>query len=293
MPEDPAVSSSSARLFECGLPLDAVGDDVQQPLAGGHVVRVAGFDRFPGVAAGVGCRKSEHAGQPGLAVGAVVGQGLAGPFAGDQDAAPGVAEVFAAVGLALAAAWPQARPGVLGLDAVAEPVRAGGGAGLVPQRVGEPGGVGGLGVGGGLVAVADVLGQVLGEVADAPAGVLRSGEHALGVEPRAEPGYVQRLVLVADGVEGLVPGRQDLAGVGVEVGAGVLVPDRQVAAVVCDGLGGGPPDLVVGRGDDFAEFGAGDGAADGDVDVRGEPFLGFDGGEVLDVDSRRTGAGSG
>ena len=65
----------------------------------------------------------------------------------------------------------------------------------------------------GLVAVADVLGQVLGEVADAPAGVLGSGEHALGVEPGTEPGHVQRLVLVADGVEGLVPGRQHLAGV--------------------------------------------------------------------------------
>ena len=44
----------------------------------------------------------------------------------------------------------------------------------------------------------------------------------------AEPGHVPRLVLVADGVEGLVPGREHLAGGGVEVGAGVLVPDRQV-----------------------------------------------------------------
>ena len=99
----------------------------------------------------------------------------------------------------------------------------------------------------------------------------------------AEPGHVPRLVLVADGVEGLVPGREHFAGVRVEVGAGVLVPDRQVAAVVLDVRGGGPPDLVVGGGDDLAEFGAGDGAADGDVDVRGEPPLGFDGGEVLEV----------
>jgi hypothetical protein len=112
--------------------------------------------------------------------------------------------------------------------------------------------VGGLGVGGGLVAVADVLGQVLGQVADAPAGVPGSGEYALGVEPGAEPGHVLRLVVVADGVEGLVPGGQDLAGVRVEVGAGVLVPDREVPAVVLDGFGGGPPDLVLGRGDDLA-----------------------------------------
>ena len=40
---------------------------------------------------------------------------------------------------------------------------------------------------------------------------------------------------------------------------------------------------MVGGGDDLAEFGAGDGAADGEVDVRGEPALWFDGGEVLQV----------
>ena len=51
----------------------------------------------------------------------------------------------------------------------------------------------------------------------------------------AEPGDVPRLVVVADGVEGLVPGRQHFAGGRVEVGAGVLVPDRQAVAVVLDG----------------------------------------------------------
>ena len=43
---------------------------------------------------------------------------------------------------------------------------------------------------------ADLLGQVLGQVADAPGRVLRSGEHALGVEPDPEPGHVPRLILV-------------------------------------------------------------------------------------------------
>ena len=47
--------------------------------------------------------------------------------------------------------------------------------------------------------------------------------------------------------------------------------------------GVGPPDLVVGGGQDPAQLGAGDGAADGDVDVRGQPPLRFDGGEVLHV----------
>jgi len=48
----------------------------------------------------VGCRKVEHAHQPGFAVGAVVGEGLAGPLAADEDAAARVAEVLVAVGFA-------------------------------------------------------------------------------------------------------------------------------------------------------------------------------------------------
>lgn len=41
------------------MPPNAVGDDVQEALGGGHVVTVAGCDRFPGVAGRVGCRKAE------------------------------------------------------------------------------------------------------------------------------------------------------------------------------------------------------------------------------------------
>jgi hypothetical protein len=44
-----------------------------------------------------------------------------------------------------------------------------------------------------------------------------------------------------------------------------------------------PPDLAISCRDDLAELGAGDGAADRDVDVRREPLPGFDGGEVLQV----------
>jgi hypothetical protein len=46
----------------------------------------------------------------------------------------------------------------------------------------------------GVVAVADLLSQVLGQVADASRGVLRAREHALGVEPIAEPGHVMRCI---------------------------------------------------------------------------------------------------
>jgi hypothetical protein len=91
------------------------------------------------------------------------------------------------------------------------------------------------------------------------------------------------LILVTNGIEGLVPGGQDFAGSRVKVAADALVPDRQLVAVEYDGRGSRPPDLVVSGGQDSAQFGAGDGAADGDVDVRGEPLLGFDGGEVLQV----------
>ena len=82
------------------MPSLAVGDDVQQSLAVGHVVGITGGDGCPGIPGGVVGRDTERGQEPGLAVGAVVGEGLAGPFAGDQNAAARVAEVLAAVGLA-------------------------------------------------------------------------------------------------------------------------------------------------------------------------------------------------
>jgi hypothetical protein len=104
------------------MPFLAVGDDVQEPLGGWHVVGVAGSDGFPLVAGRVRFGEAEGMQEPGFAVGAVVGQGLTGPLAGDQDTPPGVAEVFAAVRLASAPAWSQAFTGVLRRDAVAQPV---------------------------------------------------------------------------------------------------------------------------------------------------------------------------
>ena len=158
---------------ERGVPALPVGDNVQQSLGGRHVVGVAGSDGLPGVASRVGCREAEGGQEPVAPGGPMVGEGLAGPFARDEDPPSGVAEVLAAVCLALASAWPQARAGVLGLDAVAQPVRAYRRARLVAERVGQALGVRVLGIGLGLVAVGDMLGQVFGEVADAPAGILR------------------------------------------------------------------------------------------------------------------------
>jgi hypothetical protein len=61
------------------------------------------------------------------------------------------------------------------------------------------------------------------------------------------------------------------------------VPFRHVRVIVLDLIGVRPPDLVVGRGEHLPQLGAGDGASDGDVDVRGESFLRFDDREVLQV----------
>ena len=62
-------------------------------------------------------------------------------------------------------------------------------------------------------------------------GVLGSGQHALGVEPVAEPGHVPGQVIGADGVQGLIPVRQDFPGGRVDVPARLVVPDRQLVAV--------------------------------------------------------------
>ena len=47
-----SVFGSSSCLVERLEPAHPVGDDVQQPLPGGHVVLVAGLDQFPGVRSG-------------------------------------------------------------------------------------------------------------------------------------------------------------------------------------------------------------------------------------------------
>ena len=111
---------------------------MQQPLLGWQVVVVGRGDLDPGVTGRVGLVQTKGFNQPGLAVGAVIGEGLAGPLAGDQDAPSGVAAVLGPVRLALARGGDQTWPGVLGLDAVAEPVRTGRRARLIAKRLGEP-----------------------------------------------------------------------------------------------------------------------------------------------------------
>ena len=68
-----------------------------------------------------------------------------------------------------------------------------------------------LAVGFGVVAVGDVLGEVLGQVADTAVCVLAPGQDALCVEAVAEFGDVQGFVVISDGVERVVPSGQESA----------------------------------------------------------------------------------
>jgi len=102
------------------------------------------------------------------------------------------------------------------------------------------------------VTFGDLLGQVLGQIADALLGVLGPGEHPLGVELGPEPGHMPGLVRRADGVERRIPGLQDFPGGRVDVVAGIFIPGGQPVSGEPDLLGGGPPDLVIGGGQDLA-----------------------------------------
>ena len=101
-------------------PSCAVGQYLQEPVSCRKAVRIARGDAIPAVVRLVNCRKIQHRHEPGLPVSAMVGQGLAGPFAGDQDAPAGEAKVLGPVGFALAQARDQPRSRVFGLDTVAE-----------------------------------------------------------------------------------------------------------------------------------------------------------------------------
>ncbi|OLM08275.1 hypothetical protein Ae505Ps2_6254 [Pseudonocardia sp. Ae505_Ps2] len=128
----------------------------------------------------------------------------------------------------------------------------------------------------------DALGEILGQVTDVPSGFFGAAEDSLDVDLRPEHHRVRRS-REGVGVGRLVPGGQRLAGVRVDERLVVVVPAGEPVPAVDEFVVGGPPDLVVGRGGDRSEFGAGDGAADGGVEVGCSAFLGFDGAEVLHV----------
>jgi hypothetical protein len=100
----------------------------------------------------------------------------------------------------------------------------------------------------------------------------------LGAEPHDVGGPGEGVGV--EPVEGFLPGGKGLAGVGVYVAAGSVVPFGE-AVDVDRVMVGWPPDLVVGGGHDLADDVAGDGPTDRGVEVGRETALGFDRGEVL------------
>ena len=132
----------------------------------------------------------------------------------------------------------------------------------------------------------DGLGEVLGQVPDRPVRILRRCDHALDVDLGAEPDHVRRLrVGVVELGERLVPGLQREAGVRVAVALGLGVPHRG-AVHVDRAFVRWPPQRVVGGLDDLAQDLPGDRAAHRDVEVRRQPELFLDGGEVLHLEPR-------
>ena len=98
------------------------------------------------------------------AFGAVVMQGFVGPFAGDQDAAAGDAQVVGLVGLALAPSRGHGVPGAVGLDAIEQPHRAPRRARCDLQFCMQPSGMIALPVGGGVIEASrlpDTFSEVL------------------------------------------------------------------------------------------------------------------------------------
>ena len=210
-------------------------------------------------------------------------QGLAGPVPGDQDAAAAAAEVLPVVRLAGAAAGDEAGSGLVGLDAVAQPVRAArasraaSAARRAAGRCAPPGpGVLSWSPSGSAMDLVRYLVRYRTARSASGEGAMMPAMSSW----RAEPHHVRRLgVRVGvELVERLVPGGQHLAGVGVAVA--VAGPDR-LPVHVDRPVEGRPPQLHVGGLDHLLEHRAGDGAADRGVQMRREPGLGFDGGEVL------------
>jgi hypothetical protein len=113
------------------------------------------------------------------------------------------------------------------------------------------GGVDGVRVG---VGFPDGFGEVFGQIPDGPVCVF--GDDTLQIQLRAEPQHMRRLSIRVrvESVEGLLPGREHLTGIGVDV----VGPGPHRYPLHIDGLiEGGPPQRVIGGLDDPAEDGPG------------------------------------
>jgi hypothetical protein len=137
--------------------------------------------------------------------------------------------------------------GVLGLDAVPQPVPAPRGA-RQPADLRRQPVMMGRGRATGLLAVAHRgghrLGQVLGQVGDRPVGVLGAGQDPLDVHLRPQAHHMRRarVRVLVEVCQGALPRLQLLVGVRVAVGA---VDEHRGPAHIQGYVEGGPPQLEV------------------------------------------------
>ncbi len=92
-----------------------------------------------------------------------------------------------------------------------------------------------------------------------------------------------RFGIVTDRVQRLIPGRERFVCVGIDVAARFVVPDRQPVGTVDRPVTGWPPHLVIGRRRHLPEQDPRDRAAHRRMQVRRQPPLRLQTGEVLNV----------
>ena len=127
----------------------------------------------------------------------VIRQGLPGPVAGNEDAAAAETEILPIMGLPWASARPQTRGGVLGLDAVAEPVRTRlrhTAATAIPREAGQcaPHTAGSDGLSSGVWVSAMDFGQILRQIADGAVRIFGGGDNPGEIGLGAESGHMHR-----------------------------------------------------------------------------------------------------
>jgi S-(hydroxymethyl)mycothiol dehydrogenase len=174
---------------------------------------------------GIDGQAEQHA-DPVAGVGPVIGQGLAGPVAGDENAAPADAERGPLVYPAFAGTGTELAVRLLGLHSVEQPVGATVRAGRNPQLVPEPFQVGTLRVGGDGVTLTDgtALSPALGIGAFAEKTLVHAGQ-CTKVDPGAPPA-----------VAGLL-GCGVMAGLGAAINTGGVTRGDSVAVFGCGGVG--------------------------------------------------------
>lgn len=131
----------------------------------------------------------------------------------------------------------------------------------------------------------EVLGEVLGEVSDSPVRICLRGDDPLEVQLGPKPDHVSRtrIGVAVQGVQGLLERREHLTGGRVDV-PDPVAPDRDLSTYIDRMLVLRPPDLVIRRLNDLPEGLSRYRSTNCGMEVRRQPSLSLDGGEVLHLE---------